>query len=209
MIYEMRTYSLKPRTLPEVLKRFGDAYEKRKRHSQLFAFWYSEIGPLNQIVHVWPYKDLAERTRIRAEAIKDGSWPPKTAEFITSMRTDIMMPMVEVPAMGPGKVGPFFEMRTYTFSAGDLPKIRANWEKALPARQKMSPILALWYSEVGALNTFVHIWPYASLNERMDTRKKAVDSGAWPPKLGEGDAAYTLLTQETKILLAAPFSPLQ
>ena len=208
MIYEMRTYSLKPRALPEVLKRFGEAYEKRKQLSELFAFWYTEIGPLNQIVHIWPYKDLSERTRIRAEAVKSGNWPPKTAEFITTMRTDIFEPMIEVPAMK-GKVGPFFEMRSYTFAAGHLPRIKANWEKALPARQKMSPLLALWYSEVGSLNTFVHIWPYASLNDRMDIRKKATDSGLWPPKAGEGDQAYTLLTQETKILLAAPFSPLQ
>jgi hypothetical protein len=208
MIYEVRTYSLKPRSLPEVLKRFGEAYEKRKQLSELFAFWYTEIGPLNQIVHVWPYKDLAERTRIRAEAVKSGNWPPKTAEFITTMRTDIFMPMVEVPPMK-GKVGPLFEMRTYTYAANHLSKITASWEKALPARQKISPILALWYSDVGALNTFVHIWPYASLNDRMSIRQKAVDSGVWPPKVGEGDAAYTLLTQETKILLAAPFSPLQ
>jgi hypothetical protein len=208
MIYEMRTYTLKPRALPEFLKRFGEAYEKRKKLSEMFAFWYTEIGPLNQVVHVWPYKDLAERTRIRAEAVKSGNWPPKTAEFITTMRTDIFMPMVEVPPMK-GKVGPLFEMRTYTFAAGHLPKITASWEKALPARQKISPILALWYSDVGALNTFVHIWPYASLNDRMSIRQKAVDSGVWPPKVGEGDAAYTLLTQETKILLAAPFSPLQ
>lgn len=208
MIYEVRTYSLKPRSLPEVLKRFGEAYPKRAQFSELFAFWYTEIGPLNQIVHVWPYKDLAERTRIRAEAVKAGVWPPKTQEFITTMQSDIFMPMVEVPP-ATGKVGPFFEMRTYTFSAGDLPKIKASWEKALPGRQKFSPILALWYSDVGELNTFVHIWPYASLNERMDIRKKAVDSGVWPPKLGEGDTPYTLLTQESKILLAAPFSPLQ
>ena len=208
MIYEVRTYTLRPRALPEFLKRFGEAYEKRKQLSELLAFWYTEIGPLNQVVHVWPYKDIAERTRIREEAVKTGNWPPKTSEFIMTMRTDIFMPIVEVPPMK-GKVGPFFEMRTYTYSAGDLPKIKAVWEKALPARQKVSPILGLWYSEVGALNTFVHIWPYASLNDRMDIRKKATDSGVWPPKQPEGDGAYRLLTQETKILLAAPFSPLQ
>ena len=61
MIYEMRTYDLKPKSLPEVEKRFGEAYEKRRKYSELGAFWHSEIGPLNQIVHVWPYKDLAER----------------------------------------------------------------------------------------------------------------------------------------------------
>ncbi|HEX2651216.1 MAG TPA: NIPSNAP family protein [Burkholderiales bacterium] len=208
MIYEMRTYTLKPRSIPEVLKRFGEAYDKRKSLSPLFAFWYTEIGPLNQIIHVWPYKDVAERTRIREEAVKGGNWPPKIREFITHMQSDIYYPLVDVPAPG-GKVGPFFEMRTYTYSPGDTPKIKAIWEKALPARQKFSPIVGCWYSDIGALNSFVHIWPYGSMNERMDTRKKATDAGIWPPKSGEGDAAYTLLTQETKILLAAPFSPLQ
>jgi hypothetical protein len=208
MIYEVRTYTLKPRTLPEVLKRFGEAYEKRKALSQLFAFWYSEIGLLNQIVHVWPYKDLEERGRIRVEAVKSGIWPPKTAEFMVTMRSDIMIPWGDVPPLT-GKVGPYFEMRSYTYRAGDLPKIQANWTKALPNRLKFSPLLALWYSELGELNTFVHIWPYASLDQRMSIRKQAVDSGHWPPPQGEGDAAYGLVSQENKILLAAPFSPLQ
>ena len=48
MIYEVRTYDLKPRSMEEFEKRFGDAYEKRKKHSELAAFWHTEIGPLNQ-----------------------------------------------------------------------------------------------------------------------------------------------------------------
>ena len=56
MIYEMRTYDLKPRSLAEFEKRFGEAYEKRKNYSPLAAFWHTEIGPLNQIIHVWPYQ---------------------------------------------------------------------------------------------------------------------------------------------------------
>jgi hypothetical protein len=73
MIYEFRTYTLHPRTLPEVLKRFGEALPKRERFSKLAAFWYTEIGPLNQVIHVWPYENGAERSRIRAESVKDGS----------------------------------------------------------------------------------------------------------------------------------------
>lgn len=209
MIYEMRTYDLKPRTLAEVIKRFGEAYEKRRKFSELYAFWYTEIGPLNQIVHVWPYEDLEERARIRAAAVKDGSWPPRTGEFIAAMRSDIMMPWGDLPAPKPGKVGPYFEMRSYSFGPGDLPKIQASWAKALPNRLKLSPLLALWYSELGELNRFVHIWPYQSLDQRMELRKRAIESGTWPPPLGQGDAAYSLITQETKIMLAAPFSPLQ
>ena len=73
MIYEFRTYTLKPRTLPEFLKRFGEALPPRLALSRLAAFWYTEIGPLNQVLHVWAYENVLERSRIRAEAVKMGS----------------------------------------------------------------------------------------------------------------------------------------
>ena len=80
MIYEVRTYRLKPNTGPEVVKRFGEAYEKRKKYSELAAFFTTDIGPLNQIIHIWPYKDLNERAAVRGQAVKDGIWPPKGGE---------------------------------------------------------------------------------------------------------------------------------
>jgi hypothetical protein len=209
MIYEMRTYDLRPRTLAEMMNRFGEAYEKRRKFSELAAFWYTEIGPLNQVVHVWPYRDLEERSRIRAAAVKDGGWPPKTGEFITAMRSDIMLPWSNSPQLGPGDAGPYFELRSYTFHPGDLPKIQAAWEKALPDRLKLSPLLALWHSELGALNTFLHIWPYRSLDQRMEVRRQAIASGIWPPSTAAGASGYSVVAQETKIMLAAPFSPLR
>ena len=47
MIFEMRTYRLQPGSVPEVEKRFGEAYEKRKKYSELAAFWHTEVGSLN------------------------------------------------------------------------------------------------------------------------------------------------------------------
>ena len=212
MIYEMRTYDLKPHSLPEVEKRFGEAYEKRKKYSELAAFWHTEIGPLNQIIHVWPYKDLEERARIRAAAVKDGAWPPKTSEFMMSQRSDIMIPFNFSPELKPGKMGPYFEMRTYTYASGELPKFAQLWEKALPARLTVGPLCAVWYSELGGLNKFVHIWPYPTLDARNETRKKAQDTGMWPPSVvakKEGLPVYQLVAQENKILMPAAFSPLQ
>jgi hypothetical protein len=212
MIYEMRTYDLKPHSLPEVEKRFGEAYEKRKKYSELAAFWHTEIGPLNQIIHVWPYQDLEERARIRAAAVKDGAWPPKTSEFMMSQRSDIMIPFSFSPELKPGKMGPYFEMRTYTYASGELPKFVQLWEKALPSRLKVGPLCAVWYSELGGLNKFVHIWPYPTLDARNETRKKAQDTGMWPPSVvakKEGLPVYQLVAQENKILMPAAFSPLQ
>lgn len=212
MIYEVRTYDIKPKSQPEVEKRFGEAYEYRKTLSPLAAFWHTEIGPLNQIIHVWPYKDLAERDRIRAEAAASGKWPPKIGEFIVNMRSEIYIPFAFSPQVQPGKQGPVFEMRTYTFAPGELPKVAKTWERSLPERVKLSPLVGVWYAELGGLNRFTHIWAYPTIQARNDVRAKALSMGIWPPsavakKEGLDDAL--LIAQENKIVMPAAFSPLQ
>ena len=86
MIVELRTYQLKPRSLPEVEKRFGEALPARVKLSPLAGFWHTEVGALNQIMHMWPYSDMNERTRIRAEAVKAGIWPPPRHESVQLLR---------------------------------------------------------------------------------------------------------------------------
>ncbi len=140
MIYEIRTYRLAPGSVAEVEKRFGEAYEHRKKYSPIVAFWHTEIGPLNEIIHVWPYQDLSERARVRAESAKDPNWPPKISEFVLSMHSDILVPFPFSPQPTPGKMGPFYEMRIYTIKIGTLPDIRKGWEAKLPERMKLSPL---------------------------------------------------------------------
>jgi hypothetical protein len=212
MIYETRTYDLKPRSLPEVEQRFGDQYEKRKKYSELAAFWHTEIGPLNQIIHVWGYKDLEERHRIREAAVKDGAWPPKISEFIVSQQVQIMVPFSFMKEFPKGKQGPFFEIRTYHFAGGELPVIKKNWENGIGVRLEFGPVTAVWSCEIGKVNTFQHIWPYQSLDQREEIRKKAQATGLWPAgkkAIKEGGRDYELISQENKIVVASSFSPLQ
>ena len=69
MIFEMRTYRLQPGSVPEVEKRFGEALTERVKVSPLGAFFHTEVGPLNHIIHIWPYDDLQHRTRVRSQSI--------------------------------------------------------------------------------------------------------------------------------------------
>ena len=212
MIYEMRTYEIKPRSLPEVEKRFGEQYEKRKKYSELAAFWHTEIGPLNEIIHVWGYKDMDERNKIREAAVKDKVWPPKIAEFIVSQKSEIMIPFSFMKPIPQGKQGPFFEIRTYHFAGGELPIIKKNWEAAIDVRLEFGPVTAVWYCELGKVNTFQHIWPYESLNQREEIRQKAQATGMWPAgkkAIKEGGRDYELIAQENKIVMPSAFSPLQ
>src|SRR6185503_15340438 len=124
MIYEIRTYTLNPGSVAEAEKRFGEAYEYRKKYSELTGFFHTEIGPLNQIVHIWGYPSLEARTRVRADAAKESAWPPKIQEFITAMQSEIVVPFPGSPEPTPGTIGPVFEYRYYTVRAGQMPGIQ-------------------------------------------------------------------------------------
>lgn len=212
MLYEVITYDIKYGATPEFEWRYAQAYERRRQHSELGAFWHSEIGPLNQIVVVWPYADLGERKRVLASAEVDSHWPPAINEFVLGMRSDIVTPAPFTPMLKSGKFGPFFEMRTYTLPPGEIPLAIENWEKAVPMRNQFKPVYAVWYTDIGALNKWVHIWSYESLNERMEIRDKARGDGNWPPATlakKEGRKPYTILAQDNKILMPSAFSPVQ
>ena len=139
MIYEIRTYGLKVGSQAEVIKRYGEAYEHRKKYSELTAFFSTEIGPLNEIIHIWGYESLEERTRIRGAASKDANWPPKIQEFITRMSSEIVTPFPFAPLPKPGKYGPYYEFRQYEMKAGTLPASSSAGKPSCPAASRCPP----------------------------------------------------------------------
>jgi hypothetical protein len=205
MIYEIRTYGVKVGSVAEVEKRYGEAYESRKKYSPLTAFFHTEVGPLNEIIHIWGYKDLAERARIRAEAAKDANWPPKIQEFIVRMQSEIVVPFPFTTELLPGKIGPIFEMRYYTIRAGTLPDIIKRWAGAIDARTKLSPLALAGHVEFGEANRYYHVWAYQSMEHRAAIRNEARQKGIWPPP-GGGDM---IVTQMNKICMPSSFSPVQ
>ena len=92
-LYEFRTYTYQPGTMPTVLERFGKVIPARTKVSPLVFAGQTLIGPLNQYIHVWAYKDAGERERLRAEASKTvEGWPPATREFLVMQENTIMTP---------------------------------------------------------------------------------------------------------------------
>ena len=207
MIYEIRTYTLNVSAVPEVEKRFGEAYEHRKKYSELLGFFHTEIGELNQIIHIWPYESVEHRDRVRADVAKnEPNWPAKIQEFIVAATSEILVPFPFVEPLKPGNYGPYYELRYYNYRPGHLPALMESWSKALPTRLERSQVALAGHVEFGEANRFIHIWPYKSLNERMDVRTQAAKDGIWPPPGGGHDRYFT---QRNKIMLPSSFSPLQ
>ena len=93
-IYEIRTYYCKPGTISEMIKRWDECISFREKLSPLAACWYTEFGAQFKWINVWPYQSLEERSRLRAEALKDSRWhwPPPTQELIERQEVKIVVP---------------------------------------------------------------------------------------------------------------------
>ena len=206
MIIEMRTYQLKPATVPQFEERFATKLPERMKLSPLAAFWHTEVGPLNQVIHVWPYDSFEQRVHIRAEAISKGIWPPNTQEFIVSQTSEVYLPAPFSPPLEPRTLGGIYEIRMYSFAAGAIPGVIARWGEKIGERVKLSPLVGAWYSEIGPLNKWMHIWAYQDANHRAQVRAEAVAKGIWPPGSA---AAGVLLKQENLLAVPASFSPLR
>ncbi len=82
MIHEFRIYDLKPGSTGAYIDRVSDVIEERKKLSPLVGYFYTEIGRLNRVLHIWQYVSVEHLDEMRATAVAGGNWPTKTMELI-------------------------------------------------------------------------------------------------------------------------------
>lgn len=73
MVVDYRAYTFKPGTIPEFLEMFekeGLAVQKRILGNFL-GIYRTEVGNINEVIHMWGYESLAERERRRALLYQD------------------------------------------------------------------------------------------------------------------------------------------
>ena len=207
MQYEIRTYNCLPNKVPVVLDQLRQTGAASAQSGELVGCWYTDIGPLHQIIYIRRWADLDMPSSLPiAGAFPhfEADWPPDTFARILDVQAEMYSPMAFCPALSFEARGPVYEMRTYTVLPGRFHEVAKRWQAALPARLELSRLLLALISQSGSLDRFVHIWPYQSLQHRTDARAKAVATGIWPPP-GSRDFS---LRQENKILLPVDFSPL-
>ena len=76
MIFDHRTYVCKPGTIKphlELYEKMGLAVQT-KHLGKPVLYGTTEVGDVNSYVHVWAYKDLADRTAKRAAMWSDPEW---------------------------------------------------------------------------------------------------------------------------------------
>lgn len=96
MIIDHRTYTIYPGKINDFLNTYQElAWPLQLKYLGDCVGWYvsMDIGQLNQVVHLWRYKDLADRAERRNRMSHDPGWPLYLAAatpFIQHMENKIL-----------------------------------------------------------------------------------------------------------------------
>jgi hypothetical protein len=215
MIHELRTYGVQPGKAADYVELSGSVGRpiRGDRFGKLVGYWSTELGPLNQVVHLWEYRDIAARAEARAGLARDERWRteflPKGQPLLLWQENMLLTPLEWYP-LKPASAfagSGVYELRLYRFHPGKIAEWARLAQEGLPLREKYSSPVGFWQVEVGPLNSVVHLWPYRDAQHRAEIRKAVAADPGWQAIITR---LYPLIqAQEAKLLVPAPFSPLR
>lgn len=94
-VYELRWYRTPVGKAGEWLGHFKAIMPVREKYSKNVGVWQTEMGQLNEVVHLWAYRDLNHRAEVRANVGKDPEWQAFLATatpLLLEMRSIVLNP---------------------------------------------------------------------------------------------------------------------
>jgi hypothetical protein len=100
MLFDVRTYRCKPGTINRHLalyKELGMGPQTTALGGPPFAYLVAETGEINTYMHIWQYRDAADRAAKRAAMMADAGWQDylaKSAELgaLEHQQNTLMVP---------------------------------------------------------------------------------------------------------------------
>ena len=211
MIYELRTYTMRPGMAPAAANHSAEVGRdvRGDDYGTLEGYWLTEIGPLNQVMHLWSFESMEERARLKAALGQNERWNneylPKMRPMLVRQDNRILNGIIAPKA--PEGDGNIYEFRNYRLAPGAAKTWVPLFTEALAVREKYSKIVGLWSSEAGQPNEVCHIWSYPDLKARSEARAASAADPDWRAFVGKG--GDLIEEMHSTIMLPAKHSPLQ
>ncbi len=164
--------------------------------------FHTDFGELNRVMHIWEYESAGHREETRRVVAEFEWWPPPTGHLLKKQATKIVTTPDFRPEPRFGEFGSVYEFRTYTLFPGKLGEMEKKWAPHIAAREELSPLAAVFMTESGELNQWIHVWAYKDPNHRAEIRAKTRGLPNWPsPGTGE-----LIESQLSELWIPGPYS---
>ena len=96
-VYELRMYTYASGALPAVAEQFSAAYPGRHGVYPVGGIWTSDLGKLNRLYQLFPYRNWQHRDEVRVELREKHLWPAHTEARPVTQLVRHMLPAAFSP----------------------------------------------------------------------------------------------------------------
>jgi hypothetical protein len=99
-VYELRRYRTAVGKAPEWIGHFKAILPVRDTYMRRVGVWQTEMGQLNEVVHLWVFRDLKERAEARAALAQDPEWQAflgTATPLLAHMQAIVLLPAPHSP----------------------------------------------------------------------------------------------------------------
>lgn len=201
MFYELLSLEMRLWGNIHALDGIAQRFAEDKSSGILLGCWDIDIGQIGRLLILRGFESRTALDQARHAALMSSD-PFGAGDHMRGFSAESFAPFPFMPPYQPGTHGSFYEFRTYELEVGSLPDVMHAWEKALPARRDIAPVLGAFYGLDGRPR-MLHIAPFSSYETRLQTRRSLFQSGHWPPK----GAPERIVQAQSSIAIATRISP--
>lgn len=168
MINELRMYTTRPGKMKDVVNASATVAQKIRggdTYGKLIGHWWSEIGKMNQYVHMWEYKDPEEMRRLRSELAAKEDWKnkfvPLVAPNILTQEIRLLRPLTEIKK--PVNSSNIYELKIIKLNIGQSAKWAKKFLEIVGLIENSSINIGIWNTELQDPNEIISLWSHPNL----------------------------------------------
>ena len=168
MINELRMYTTRPGKMKDVVNASATVAQKIRggdTYGKLIGHWWSEIGKMNQYVHMWEYKDPEEMRRLRSELAAKEDWKnkfvPLVAPNILTQEIRLLRPLTEIKK--PVNSSNIYELKIIKLNIGQSAKWAKKFLEIIGLIENSSINIGIWNTELQDPNEIISLWSHPNL----------------------------------------------
>jgi hypothetical protein len=168
MINELRMYTTRPGKMKDVVNASATVAQKIRggdTYGKLIGHWWSEIGKMNQYVHMWEYKDPEEMRRLRSELAAKEDWKnkfvPLVGPNILTQEIRLLRPLTEIKK--PVNSSNIYELKIIKLNIGQSAKWAKKFLEIVGLIENSSINIGIWNTELQDPNEIISLWSHPNL----------------------------------------------
>lgn len=230
IVYELQFHKIKPDSVDNYIQSYGRLVDHVKQQQgttndddgsnmQLVGSWLVHTGgDQDQVVNLWKHangysamdSDIKKLNPYQVGTDTEGGRLTRDySRYLRKRQSQYLLAFSfwGDPTTKVRQGTNLYEVRSYSLRPGTMVEWANHWARAIHIRKKDSAPVGGFFSQVGHMYKVYHVWSYADLEDRRQSRDHAWRYPGWDECV---QATVPLIKDmQSRLMYATPFSPLQ